>query len=653
MIHPDWSKIQHSIPVTSVENGDDFLQRTSFEIQDLLHRTISKLLDRAHALILDGNLEWALNDYAAIRTLDPTSSKGYLYAAMIYNQQGHQQTGIDICHEGLRIVPSSDPAYAILQLLVANSEAPNRKRVDFITLLPMDIVSRIASKIFTNGIPSENPTQYPCLQVSRIWKNRLLEAYNAHELHIINCKAFDKWYPHIERYGSIITSLTTAGCIQASYELLEKTTFPSLTMLSVNDTNMEKETYMMTRMMFTLQQMPMTLTDLTIMVPTMLPIASILDALPFLSSLECSSIAVDPIMLHSFYPNMQTFKLHCEKYATYETASCILPRFPSLHTLLFEAVTDRFAEIMAQLPGWCPSLRHINLGKEHPIDHHTMYSGITIILAIAGTSFNGKDIIAFLEHYAPLIENFIFQSCLVDFPKHYISSVQFKRMKNMQIHYNDLPDPRERLCEWMLRHAPRLETFRVHDASAAGVRVLNAMTRLAWLQVAEIPFSWDTIQGQIWFLKHHCILGPKSNLRCLVIRMVGTCITGYTSPLLAGLKHLKELKIIEDGDGGVFQQTPRLMFENLVRGYISLTHLTLDALKSIDKSVIEAVSKSKSIKHLTLVADEMSHIAINHLLLGAELKTVHLWTSNTMNQASDSGIHEKVIQLIVSTRASR
>ena len=234
MIHPDWTKILHSTPVTSVGNGDDFLQRTTLEIHDLLNRTISKLLDRAHALTLDSKLEWALNDYAAIRTLDPTSSKGYLYAAMIYSQQGHQQTVIDICREGLGIVPSSDPAYAIMQLLAANSEASNRKRVDFITSLPMDIVSRIASSIFTKNIPAENPTQYPCLLVCRLWNERLLEAYNAHELHIINCKAFDKWYPHIERYGSIITSLTTAGCIQASYKLLEKTTFPSLTTLSVN-----------------------------------------------------------------------------------------------------------------------------------------------------------------------------------------------------------------------------------------------------------------------------------------------------------------------------------------------------------------------------------------------------------------------------------
>ena len=415
---------------------------------------------------------------------------------------------------------------------------------------------------------------------------------------------------------------------------------------------MDKETYMMSRMMFTLQKMR-TLTDLTIMVPTMLPIASILDALPFLSSLECSSIVVDPIMLHSYYPNMKTFKLHCEKYASYETASYILPRFPYLHTLIFEAVTDQFDKILAQLPGWCPSLRHINFGKEHSTDHHTTCSGITIIFGITGTSFSGKDIISFLEHYAPLMENFIFESCLADFPKHYISSVQFKRMTNMEIHYNDLPDPRERLCEWMLRHAPYLETFHVRDASSAGVRVFNAMTRLARLQVAEIPFSWDTIQGQVWFLKHHCTLGPKSSLRCLIIRMVGTCITGYTSPLLAGLKHLKELEIVEDGDGGVFHQTPRLMFENLVHGCISLTHLTLDALTSIDKSVIEAVSKSKSLNHLTLVADDMSRIAIHHLLLGAELKTFHLSTGNAINQSSDSGIQENMVQVIVSKRTSR
>lgn len=401
-------------------------------------------------------------------------------------------------------------------------------------------------------------------------------------------------------------------------------------------------------MLHTLLQMPTTLTCLTLIMPTILPIASILDAFPNLSSLECSSIAVDPIMLHSRYPKMQIFKLHCKMYADYETASCILPRFPSLHTLLFEAITDRFAKILSSLPDWCPGLQHINLGNEHRIAH----PGVTLILAMKDTSFNGSDIISFLEQYAALVENLILDISLVDFPKHFISSVQFKKLKYMQITYNNVQDPRKRLCEWLLRHAPFLESFHVCNAWTAGDSVFDAMTRLNRLQVAEIPFSWDTIRGQAWFLNHHCTLGSQSNLQCLVIRMMGSCITGHTLHLLAGLKHVKRLSIIEDDHGGVFCRTPRLLFENLIRGCTSLTHLTLDAFTWIDNSVIEAVSKSKTLKHLTLVVDDISDIAIHHLLSCPQLKTLHLSTNKAINPVSGSDIQEKTLQLIHSKRTS-
>lgn len=414
---------------------------------------------------------------------------------------------------------------------------------------------------------------------------------------------------------------------------------------------------MWTRLLRALQHMPTTLTTLTIIAPTMLPIASILNALPNLSSLECSSIAIDPIMLDSSYPRMKTFKLHCPKYADYEAASCVLPRFPFLHTLLFDAITDRFSKILAQLPHWCPRLQHINLGSEHTTMHPITPGGVTIILAMKRTSFCSSAIITFLEHYAAQLENMVFQLSLGDFPKHFIIPVQFKRLKYMEIAYGDTPDTSERLCEWMIRHAPFLESIHVCSAWSAGMSVFNAMIALARLRVAELPFSLDTIKGQDWFLKHHHTLGTKSSLRSLIIQFVGgTSITGHTLQKVAGLKHLEELSIVEeDHDGGVFQQlAPRLMFESLIRGCTSLTHLTLNAFTWIDQAVIEAVARSKSLKHLTLMVDDVSYTAIYPLFSCTQLKTLHLSTDKLPIPASDPGVQgEKMLQLVFSKRASR
>lgn len=423
------------------------------------------------------------------------------------------------------------------------------------------------------------------------------------------------------------------------------------------DTAQDEDTYMMSSLLHALQHMPTTLATLTVIAPTMLPIATILNALPNLSSLDCSSIAVDPIMLHSTYPTMKTFKLHCTMYADYETASCILPRFPFLHTLLFDAITDRFSKILAQLPHWCPRLQHINLGPEHSVKHPITHGGVTIILAMKHASFSSSDIIPFLEHYAAHLENMVFQSSVGDFPKNFIIPVQFKRLRYMQIAYGDRPDTSERLCEWMIRHAPFLESIHVCSSWSAGMSVFNAMTALARLRVAELPLSLDTIKGQDWFLKHHHTLGTKSSLRSLMIRFIGgTSITGHILQKVAGLKHLEQLAIVEDDcDGGVFQQlAPRLMFESLIRGCTSLTHLTLNAFTWIDQAVIEAVAKSKSLKHLTLMVDDVLHTAIHPLFSCTQLKTLHLSTDKLPIPVSDPCIEsEKMLRLVLSKRATR
>lgn len=231
MVQVDWDRLLYGMPLMPADNND--VMETTLDIQDLLHRTILQLSDRAQALASSGEFESALKDSAALRVLDPIFSKGYLLAAEIYSQQGHHQAVIDICNEGLRNIPSSDPAYATLGIMADKSKALLQIRLDFIVSLPMEIVIRIASMIFTNGHPADYPIRYSCLQVSKAWKKRLLVAYNAVELHLVDCKTFEKWYPHVERYGCYLKTLTTDGCIPPSYELLDKTKFSSLRTLSI------------------------------------------------------------------------------------------------------------------------------------------------------------------------------------------------------------------------------------------------------------------------------------------------------------------------------------------------------------------------------------------------------------------------------------
>lgn len=236
----DWNKILHDMPATTANHGnDDSIMRTTLELHSLLHGIISKLSERMHAFISIGNFEWALNDAAALQTLDPSFPDGYICAADIYYQQGDQQAATDICNEGLRMIDSSNPAYATLQSI--KDELPWQTRVDFISLLPINITSRIACMLFTKGDPTKNANQYPCLTVSKAWHQRLLESYNARELHVVNSNTFDKWESHITRHGHYMTSLTIDQCAWPSYELLENTTFASLTTLKIKGKGCQNE----------------------------------------------------------------------------------------------------------------------------------------------------------------------------------------------------------------------------------------------------------------------------------------------------------------------------------------------------------------------------------------------------------------------------
>lgn len=87
---------------------------------------------------------------------------------------------IDIFNEGLsKLSSSSDPYYAQLERAKNDAEERDNKRIDFISMLPLDIVMHIAPRLIHEGCPLRDDRftkHHSPLFVSKTWRQRFLEA---------------------------------------------------------------------------------------------------------------------------------------------------------------------------------------------------------------------------------------------------------------------------------------------------------------------------------------------------------------------------------------------------------------------------------------------------------------------------------------------
>lgn len=203
--------------------------------------TILELLDRRSVAFANGtHFDMALRDTFKLQVLDPSSSRGYIRSREIYASEGRQLAAITVYEDGMRNVPRSDPHYALLEQGKANAEQLMNQRVDFMSILPMDIIMAIGRLLITG----DNPILYddgmleplPCLQVSKTWRQCLLLCGHLHLKERIGTREFILKDPGISSIISYIKSLTMKSDSSKLCGLLfttEGEAFESLQKLSI------------------------------------------------------------------------------------------------------------------------------------------------------------------------------------------------------------------------------------------------------------------------------------------------------------------------------------------------------------------------------------------------------------------------------------
>lgn len=168
----------------------------------------------------------------------PSSPLDYLRQGEAYSQRGFQRMAINVFNEGLSTLSSpSDPYYAQLERAKHDAEERDNKRIDFISMLPMDIVMHIAPQLIHEGCPLRDnrfTKHHAPLFVSKIWRQRFLEAGY---VHVQDEDVYD-WTPtflsNLIQLAPFVNSimLTLRGIpFQGLWSM--SVTFPSLKKLSV------------------------------------------------------------------------------------------------------------------------------------------------------------------------------------------------------------------------------------------------------------------------------------------------------------------------------------------------------------------------------------------------------------------------------------
>ncbi|KAJ8657993.1 hypothetical protein O0I10_006264 [Lichtheimia ornata] len=368
MAHSIWTDLckQPTHPV-STENYATIVYYSTIRLHEPIDSILSTLNERAMALSKLANFDCALRDANVMQQLSPSSPLGYVRAADIYSEQGKQRHVVDVCNRGLTMVERDDMHYGLLQRAKDSAIQLQDKRIDFISQLPIDIVSTTLIPMITGDSPLDSLKPCPHLHVSNAWRDYFLRYSDGlrfetgdeeEEEDLEKCS-------QIVRFARHITALHVDRYSKGAWlsDLFRENDFSSLQELCVYDMG---DGYM-NRFISSLQSVGSRLTHLNIHddFEDTIPVTRVLSACPNLVSL----VLHEPD-IHDFkhlpmtpWPNMTTLSIVSlgERLGDEEIHE-ICQRFPALRK--FDLHPCLYVESALMIPHYCPLLKSVELAFE-------------------------------------------------------------------------------------------------------------------------------------------------------------------------------------------------------------------------------------------------------------------------------------------------
>ncbi|KAI7847050.1 hypothetical protein BDC45DRAFT_576259 [Circinella umbellata] len=224
---------------------------------------------RARAYGMEGSFNKAIQDANEIIKYAPESGIGYLRLGNLLHMQGRQSAAIILYEEALTKISKQDPDYQQLVKDKKKAEEENKKRVDMITMLPIELVYDIFQHL------PETTKAVACMDVSRGWREKISQCQILWRTILDNFDGCDngsavlisRVVPHIAHHVKNVTISMENKKVGNTYlGYMRKGHFKRIKNLTLEGEAVNGISYMNTLMPFTdaLWQMRNTLTKLDI-----------------------------------------------------------------------------------------------------------------------------------------------------------------------------------------------------------------------------------------------------------------------------------------------------------------------------------------------------------------------------------------------------
>ncbi|KAI8139928.1 hypothetical protein BJV82DRAFT_625541 [Fennellomyces sp. T-0311] len=167
------NKKMPSSTTDSHEDYDQVINETSTAISRMFENDYVELLDkRAFAQAMKSRFAAAEQDAREIIKHTPQSGRGYVRAGELYAMQGKQDKAAEIYAIGSTVVPKTDTFYARLMAHEKLATEKANLKLDMIARLPLETTFNIFDRL-------PLATKGACLNVSKVWRERLIKCASA------------------------------------------------------------------------------------------------------------------------------------------------------------------------------------------------------------------------------------------------------------------------------------------------------------------------------------------------------------------------------------------------------------------------------------------------------------------------------------------
>ncbi|CDH60956.1 predicted protein [Lichtheimia corymbifera JMRC:FSU:9682] len=615
-----------------IEAANDIIQQSPSQMYDALH-------DRAKLLATSGQFEAALRDAVAMQKIQPTAALGYLCEGDVYCQQGRSEDAMATYSKGLEAVPASDPHYHDLQQqqqrITANTTS--NKRIDFISELPIDVVSTHIIPKFMSTLLSTGCCPY--LHVSHTWQQLILQ--HAEDLSVevdYEAPLFHKGHGQLIRFAPYVKSLDlTVSKEEHLVDLLSRAKFSSLEKLKLESETTESQ-------LKGLAMVADTLTHLDIGFNASLHLYDVMQTCRNLTFLKFQDVdAVIPPSPSSLqYPRLTHLGFHSYSEESVEEDNLVrvLSLFPNLVSLAISPMPED-SSILPLLTQQCPHLRMLSYGPEMEVDRpiiHVEGKGITVARFGEGDMFYQDDLMTFLsQHHQTLQE--LDLHIFIDADSHCSSPwtwtddrklihdgkvvpMSLPNLQTLRITEDD--DAAAPCLEWIMENAPQLQSITIPeslfltDTTALGLKQLKHLKKLHVKDASGVTEDGGVITP---LLQHHAALGDRSTLEHIQVNFATYELSEVTwLPFVCGLKQLKKLALFTDfrmgGDCIPF-------LKKLGKGCPALDNLML-GYGDFEDGLITALGTHPNLKSLYIGAHSLSEHELRSLANFPKLERVYI-----------------------------